>query len=70
MKKLSRVFCLFLGALYLLSALCSQVILAAGETAAGETTPGEPAVQPSSLAEWPAGPALEAEAGLLMDAKT
>ncbi len=65
MKKLSRVFCLLLGALYLLSAVYGQSVLAAGEVPSGE-----PAKEPSSLAEWPAGPALEAEAGILIDAKT
>ncbi len=65
MKKLSRVFCLLLGALYLLSAVYGQPVLAAGEIPSGE-----PAKEPSSLADWPAGPTLEAEAGLLMDAKT
>ncbi|MCI8291897.1 MAG: D-alanyl-D-alanine carboxypeptidase [Clostridia bacterium] len=65
MKNLSRVFCLLLGALYLFSVLCGRSALAAGNTSSGE-----PAAEPASLAEWPAGPSLEAEAGLLMDAKT
>ena len=65
MKKLSQVFCLFLGALYLFSALCGLPALALGETSSNV-----PAAKPQSLAEWPAGPSLEAEAGILIDAKT
>lgn len=65
MKNLSRVFCLLLGTLYLFSVLCGQTVLAAGEISSGT-----PAAEPASLSEWPVGPALEAEAGLLMDAKT
>lgn len=66
MKRLSRVFCLVLGALYLFSALCGLTAFAAGEASSDE----QPAAKPSDLAEWPAGPSLEAEAGILIDAKT
>ena len=63
MKKTSRVFCLILGALYLFSALCGQTALASREQPSSVPAP-------STLAEWPSGPSLEAEAGILIDAKT
>ncbi|MCI8466363.1 MAG: D-alanyl-D-alanine carboxypeptidase [Lachnospiraceae bacterium] len=65
MKTLLRVFCLFFGALYLFSATYGQTAFAAQDVPSEHTAP-----EPSSLAEWPAGPSLEAEAGILIDAKT
>lgn len=66
MKKLLQVFCLVFGALYLFSVVYGRHALAADEIPSGEPS----ASKPSDLAEWPAGPVLEAEAGLLMDART
>ena len=75
MKKLSRVFCLLLAALCLFSVVCGKAgrtALAAQEDAGASVAAKTPSfdTEPASLAEWPSGPALQAEAGILMDART
>ncbi len=80
MKTKHRVLCLLLAAICLFSAFPS---LAASDGAQAETSAPEAdntqaadtqadglANDPSSLPEWPQGPELFAEAGLLMDART
>ncbi len=76
MKKIRRALCLCLASLYLISAALFPAASepASGEetsAAAGETAASDPSqASPASLSQWPAGPELWAEAGILMDART
>ena len=59
MKSIRKLFCLLLAAVSVFTAIPVLASQDSGEEAS-----------PSTLSQWPEGPALQAEAGLLMDART
>lgn len=59
MKAIRKLFCLLLAAVSVFTAIPVPASQASGE-----------GTSPSTLSQWPEGPALQAEAGLLMDART
>ena len=72
MKKLKKALCLCLIFIYLFTAALQAAATEAPQETepSSEETASQPEASPSTLSQWPAGPELFAEGGVLIDART